>query len=85
MLPQLLTRSFRIEGDVGGDRFCGWIADHARKLGVRLQGISSTRQSLLVQVDGPNEMVDALMVACFLGPSCVMVDDVVLLVNSTNP
>ena len=81
MSSRLISQSFRIDGDVSAARFEPWIANHAAKLGIRLQGIQHRNDGLVVEALGAEEMLEALRVACLLGPSCVMVKEVTLLTS----
>jgi hypothetical protein len=72
-----VTSRFVITGDVGAAQFPGWIRVHAAKLGLSILDLHLTNRGLGVEVTGPPEMVEALAIACSLGPAGVLVDCVI--------
>ena len=71
-----VTEHFALCGQVGDQGFAVWIGRHAGKLGleVRILGQSAARVDLIVC--GPPDLLDALALACSLGPQEVWVDEV---------
>lgn len=70
------TEHFAILGRVGAPVFATWIARHAARLGLagRVLAQSAARVDLLVE--GPIELLDAMALACSLGPQEVWVDGI---------
>lgn len=71
------TIRFLVTGDVVAPHFPGWIRAHAAKLGLSAVATDLTDAGLRVEGNGPREMLDALGIACSLGPAGVMVDRVI--------
>ena len=67
---------FTIEGSVSSKSFLSWIVAHGAKIGVRVTKLEHQSAGLLVGAEGVPEMLEALTVACLLGPSDVLVEDV---------
>ena len=70
------TTSFTITGAVFATSFPPWIKRHARKLGIEPLTVETTPQGIRVTGAGPPEMLEALVIACSLGPADVLVDTV---------
>ena len=75
-MSRSVTIRFLISGDVAAPRFPGWIRAHAAKLGLTVLGIEVSARGIAVEGMGPPEMLDALAIACSLGPAGVLVDSV---------
>lgn len=71
------TTRFLVTGDVAASHFPQWIRAHAAKLGLSAVATDLTNDGLHVEGTGPPEMLDALGIACSLGPAGVMVDRVI--------
>lgn len=69
-----ICQTFRIFGDVGSDVYAGWIARHARRLGLRGAILHHGADRLDLVVTGQADLVDALALGCSLGPQEVLVD-----------
>ncbi|MEJ6709787.1 MAG: acylphosphatase [Amylibacter sp.] len=63
-----------IFGDVGASDFVGWILRHAAKLGLGSLSVEHFDEHLEVQAEGASELLEALSLACSLGPASVLVD-----------
>lgn len=72
---------FLITGDVLAENFPHWINAHARKLDIKRVKTKLSNRGVVVSGQGPPEMLDALMVACNLGPAEVLVDTVTVVEN----
>lgn len=81
MTPNTAQLKFLITGDVMAEKFLHWINAHALKLDINLAKTDISNQGLLVSGQGTPEMLDALMVACSLGPAEVLVDAVTVIEN----
>ena len=68
------TERFILLGDVGAMVFTGWIIRHARRLGLRGAILRQDPARLDLVVTGPPDLLDALALACSLGPQEVWVD-----------
>lgn len=77
--PDTITRHVRIEGDFSGRGFIDWIADRAARLSIdgQVHHVDDTRLEL--SVTGERVLLDAMEVACSLGPAAARVDDVSVL------
>lgn len=63
-----------LEGDLGAATFADWICHRARLLD--LSGWVETREdgAVSIVVSGPEALIDAMEMACSLGPRDVLVD-----------
>jgi acylphosphatase len=72
------TAAIRMTGDVRATDFPAWILRHAAKLGLGNVTVTAMKGSLTVQATGPDEMLQALVLACSLGCASVLVEEAVL-------
>ncbi len=72
------TAAIRIFGAVNAPDFPEWIARHATKLGLTEVSTALRNDHLGVQATGQSEMLNALSLACSLGPKSALVDHVVI-------
>lgn len=79
------TNRFLITGDVAARHFPGWIRAHAAKLGLRLHRLDLSERGIEVEGSGPPEMLEALALACSLGPSGVLVERVIRPAGGPDP
>ncbi|MFC3181240.1 acylphosphatase [Cypionkella sinensis] len=70
------SERFAICGDVGAAVFARWIARHATRLGLRGAILHHEAQRLEMVVTGLPDLLDAMALACSLGPREVWVDDI---------
>lgn len=70
------SQSFAIMGDVGAAVFARWIARHAARLGLRGAILRHDAARLEMIVTGLPDLLDAMALACSLGPREVWVDDI---------
>lgn len=68
------TERFRILGNVGMPHFSTWIEGHALRLGLCGKIVSHDEYCVEVIVAGPPELIDAMALACSLGPIEVWVE-----------
>lgn len=68
------SERFFILGDVRSDKFPPWIQRHAQKLGVMCRIDRQDGDRLEAVLSGPEELLDAMEMACLLGPIQVWVD-----------
>jgi acylphosphatase len=80
-----VTTRFLVTGDVAAAHFPGWIRSHAAKLGLTSVVVARTDAGLEVQGSGPQEMIEALGIACSLGPDGVLVDGIIAQSNFLLP
>ena len=71
-----VTEHFSIRGRVGAASFAPWIMRHAARLGLFGQILVQTESGLDVIVTGPSDLLDAMALACSLGPQEVWVDEI---------
>ena len=65
-----------IRGRFCPETFVRWIKRHAAKLGVTSTIASQSGDMIKLTASGPEILVDALALACTLGPGTAVVDDV---------
>lgn len=70
------SATLQIFGRVDAPDFPEWIARHAAKLGLRDVKTAFAENRLEVYAAGDGEMLNALALACALGPRSVLVDRV---------
>ena len=73
--------AIRIFGQVSAPDFPEWITRHATKLGLRDVTLTLHNDHLGVRATGQDEMLNALSLACSLGPKSALVDRVVIELN----
>jgi hypothetical protein len=71
-----VTEHMALGGQVGSATFPVWIARHAGRLGLRMRFLGQSAALVEMVVTGPPELLDALALACSLGPQEVWVDQV---------
>ena len=71
-----VTEHMALGGQVGSAVFPVWIARHAGRLGLRMRFLGQSAALVEMVVTGPPELLDALALACSLGPQEVWVDQV---------
>ena len=71
-----VTEHFAICGQVGAAVFPWWITRHAARLGLGLRFVAHSGTRLDMIVSGPPDLLDAMALACSLGPQEVWVDQV---------
>jgi acylphosphatase len=67
---------FCIKGQVGAAGFPTWISRHLGRLGLEGRVLAQSCTSVRVIVAGPAELLDAMALACSLGPQDVWVDEI---------
>ena len=70
------TEHFALCGQVGHMGFPIWIKRHAGRLGLGLRLLGQNDARLDMIVSGPPDLLDAMALACSLGPQEVWVDQV---------
>ena len=70
------TQHFAIRGDVGAVCFAPWITRHAARLGLGGRILGQTSTCIEVILTGPPDLLDAMALACSLGPQEVWVDEI---------
>ena len=81
----LASERFLIEGVVDSDRFPPWIERHAQKLGLFCRIDAQDADRLEAVISGPPELLDAMEMACLLGPIQVWVDQIERLPLNSRP
>ena len=71
-----VTEHFALSGQVGSGVFPVWISRHAGRLGLGLRFLGQNDTQLTMIVSGPPDLLDAMALACSLGPQEVWVDQV---------
>ncbi|WP_421853488.1 acylphosphatase [Oricola sp.] len=66
----------RFRGDVADDAFVDWIDHRVRRLGIDGRIMRRDANEIEVLAAGPVELIDAMEMACSLGPISVTVDSV---------
>ena len=75
----------RLTGRVEATDFAGWIERHAGKLGVDILSSDVETNLRRLEVRGPEELIQALELACSLGPQSVLVESTTLRPVVTKP
>lgn len=65
-----------IRGRFDADTMVEWIGHRARKLSLRSSIGATTSTRIVVHVAGPPELIDAMALACSLGPGEALIDAV---------
>lgn len=73
---QITSQTLHILGSVGAPIFAAWIARHARRLDLGCSIALHRADRLEVVVTGLPDLLDAMALACSLGPREVWVDQV---------
>lgn len=76
-MPDLVTRSLLVTGDVAAPHFPGWVRAYAAKLGIAVERLDLSNRGLEIVGRGAPEMIESLAIACSLGPAGVLVDEVI--------
>lgn len=71
-----VTEHFALIGQVGSAVFPVWISRHAARLGLELRLLAHNVTQFDMIVSGPPDLLDAMALACSLGPQEVWVDQV---------
>ena len=74
--------SIQVFGRVTAPDFPDWITRHACKLGLRRISTSLHADYLDVRATGQDEMLNALALACSLGPQSALVDRVIFQITT---
>ncbi|MGV0910377.1 acylphosphatase [Martelella sp. FOR1707] len=70
------TQKFIMRGRFGADSFLPWMDRHARKLGLEKRIIAASPERIEMAVKGPPALIDAMEMACSLGPIDIWVEDI---------
>jgi acylphosphatase len=70
----MIATELRLEGDLGAASFADWICHRARLLDLSGWVASEADGAVSIVVAGPDALVDAMEMACSLGPREVLVD-----------
>ena len=72
----IVTEHIAFSGQVGSAVFPLWITRHAARLGLELRFVAHSAAQLKMILTGPPDLLDAMVLACSLGPQEVWVDQV---------
>lgn len=75
LLAPTQTERLQLTGSVGAAEFPPWICAHGHKLGLGVQVLSQTAERIEILVSGQPALIDAMALACSLGPQEVWVED----------
>jgi acylphosphatase len=70
------TEEFHILGDVGSPAFPPWITRHFARLGLHGEVVSQSAHRVDLALSGPEALLDAMALACSLGPREVWVESI---------
>ncbi|AGT10290.1 acylphosphatase [Paracoccus aminophilus] len=70
------SERFFILGEVQSEQFPPWIQRHADRLGLRCRIDRQDADKIELVLAGPEELLDAMEMACLLGPIQVWVDEI---------
>ena len=65
-----------ILGELESASFVPWIERHSRKLGLVTKDLTATADRIEFELEGPNELLDAMEMGCSLGPIDVWVEEI---------
>lgn len=71
---KVATEYFSILGNVGAPEFPAWITRHAARLGLEGAVLSQAEGRVELIMQGPPDLLDAMVLGCSLGPQKVWVD-----------
>jgi acylphosphatase len=71
---KVATEYLSIVGNVGAPAFATWITRHAARLGLEGRVLSQADGRVELIVQGPPDLLDAMVLGCSLGPQEVWVD-----------
>ena len=71
-----ITRTLLIEGEFASDNFLNWICSRAGRLSLGGQGQAQGDGRIVMTISGDPILVDAMEVACSLGPATARVDTI---------
>ncbi|SIR11310.1 hypothetical protein SAMN05880590_1125 [Rhizobium sp. RU35A] len=63
-----------IDGALDSAALLPWVERHARKLGLEQTVRQADATRLILELTGPEELIDAMEIGCLLGPIDVWVD-----------
>jgi len=75
-LRTMRTLKFELSGALDRTTLPDWVCHRARRLGLGGRVRWNTNGSLEVTVSGPDELIEAMELACSLGPSTSQIDKV---------
>ncbi len=75
-MTQQITERFTITGDVGSPAFPPWIGRHAGRLGLSAAMGEHSDRRVSLMLRGPADLIDAMELACSLGPYEVWVETI---------
>ena len=70
------SQSYRLNGQIRPQVFVPWIRAHARRLGLTVDITDQGPASLTLSLSGPQPLIDAMVLACSLGPYEVWVETI---------
>ncbi len=70
----MTATEFRLHGQLASDGFAGWVRDRADLLDLKGWARAEGPDAMTIVVAGPAAMIDAMEMACSLGPMDVLVD-----------
>jgi acylphosphatase len=65
-----------IKGDLDTPKFLPWVERHLRRLGLAGHVAASTAQQVIVDVEGPADLIDAMELGVSLGPIDAWIDSI---------
>ena len=65
-----------ILGKWNSELFVPWIQRHAAKLDLSPKKLTATDEQITFELDGAPELLDAMEVACLLGPFTIWVEEI---------
>lgn len=76
-MQRIIAARLEITGALADESFVGWIVERARRLSLSGAVRRISEANIEVTVEGPEALVDAMELACSLGPASVLVDGIV--------
>ncbi len=65
-----------MHGRFAGESFLPWMERHAGKLGLENEILTATETRIELALQGPQALIDAMEMACSLGPIDIWVEEI---------
>ena len=73
---KMATKQIKIIGRFDNIAFCDWIFHRSAVLGLDISSLTHGQRSIIFSASGHSVLLDAMEIACSLGPSEAMVEQI---------